>query len=119
MAEKVFDFKERTFYYAVNCAFLIKELEQNIINNAYCRQLIRSSSSVGANYSAAKRAKSTADYINKLKIVEEEIDECIYFLELLKVFNQNKSKQFEKLIIEGNEILKICVSLFTKARKNK
>ena len=47
-------------------------------------QLIRSSSSVGANYRASQRAKSTADFIYKLKIVEEEIDESIYWLEMFK-----------------------------------
>ena len=51
--------------------------------NAYVNQLIRCSSSVGANYRASQRAKSTADFINKLKIVEEEADESHYFLELL------------------------------------
>ena len=47
--------------------------------NAYVNQLIRCSSSVGANYRASQRAKSTADFINKLKIVEEEADESHYF----------------------------------------
>ena len=46
--------------------------------------ILRSSSSVGANYRAACRAKSLADFINKLKIVEEEADESIYFLELIE-----------------------------------
>lgn len=51
--------------------------------NTYCNQLIRCSSFVGANFRATCRAKSTDDFINKLKIVEEEADESVYFLELL------------------------------------
>ena len=51
--------------------------------NAYVNQLIKSSSSVGANYRASQRGKSTADFINKLKIVEEEADESHFFLEIL------------------------------------
>lgn len=86
--------------------------------NSYCGQLIRSSSSVGANYRAACRAKSEADFINKLKIVEEEADESMYFLELLKDVSGDKTKQIEKLYAEANEILSIVVALI-KTMKNR
>ena len=92
------DLKGRFKIFAIDVALLIKELPKNIVNTAYSNQLIRSSSSPGANYRAACRGKSTADFINKLKIVEEELDESVYFLELLQYFNQNFNNRFNILI---------------------
>ncbi len=79
---------KRTKQFAIDCGHLILSLPTNIVNNAYSAQLIRSSSSVGANYRATRRAKSKADFINKFKIVEEEIDESLFFLELIVEFNK-------------------------------
>src|SRR5687768_5753058 len=81
------DFKQRTFLFAVAVGRLMVDLPYNAVNKVDFNQLVKSSSSIGANYRAAKRAKSDADFINKLKIVEEEADESIYFLELLREFN--------------------------------
>lgn len=105
--------------FATNVTKLIQGLESNRINNAYCGQLIRCSSSVGANYRAAQRAKSTADFINKLKIVEEEADESIYFLELLLEFKPTQKITISSLISEGEEILRIIVASITTTRQNK
>ena len=69
-----FDLKRRSFAFAVDIGRLVMELPHSIINYEYSKQLIRCSSSVGANYRAARRAKSDADFLNKLKIVEEEAD---------------------------------------------
>ena len=79
--------------------------------------MIHCSSSIGANYRAACRAKSNADFINKLKIVEEEIDEAIYFLELLKEINDKNTKVMDSLIDEASELLAICVASIKTARK--
>jgi four helix bundle protein len=81
---------------------------------------IRCSCSVGANYRASQRAKSTADFINKLKIVEEEADESNFFLEILLEINKNKELKVEldKLLKEGNEILAIIVASIKTARNN-
>ncbi|WP_396186879.1 four helix bundle protein [Flavobacterium sp.] len=88
--------------------------------NAYINQLIRCSSSVGANYRASQRAKSTADFINKLKIVEEEADESSFFLEIILEINQSQDLKFEieKLLKESNEILAIVVASIKTARNN-
>jgi four helix bundle protein len=104
------DLKKRFKKFAIDVALLIKDLPKNSINIAYSNQLIRSSSSPGANYRAACRAKSAADFINKLKIVEEELDESIYFLELLQFFNSAFNERFNILIKEGNELMAITVS---------
>lgn len=111
------DLKKRFKLFAINVALLIKGLPKSTVNTAYCNQLIRSSSSPGANYRAACRAKSTADFIIKLKIVEEELDESVYFLELLQYFNPIFNDRFNNLIEEGNELLAITVSSIKTSRE--
>jgi four helix bundle protein len=75
---------------------------------------------VAANYRAVSRAKSTADFINKLKIVEEEADESQFFLELIDQINTKNELILEvkRLIQEANEIIAIVVSSLKTARAN-
>jgi len=73
------------------------------------RQLIRSSASSAANYRAACRAKSKPDFINKLKIVEEEIDETNFWIDILNSLPNNQLN-WQKQIIESNELIAIIVS---------
>ncbi|MBS1639111.1 MAG: four helix bundle protein [Bacteroidetes bacterium] len=110
------DLKARTFMFAVSVGKLIIDMPDSRVNKHYFAQIVRCSSSVGANYRAARRAKSNADFINKLKIVEEECDESIYFLELLAEFNLTYKEQLKTLINEGTEILKIIVTSITTTR---
>lgn len=110
------DLKQRIFLFAVAVGKLILDLPYSVVNKAYFAQLVRCSSSVGANYRAARRAKSDADFINKLKIVEEECDESVYFLELLREFNPDFQTRINSLINEGIEILKIIVASITTTR---
>lgn len=110
--------KNRTKVYSVSIGYLISDLPYNLLNKNYSNQLVRCSSSVGANYRAACRAKSTADFINKLKIVEEELDETMYFLELLEEFNPNKKDLIQKNWKEGNELLSIIVAAIVTTRRN-
>lgn len=109
--------KARTKKFAIDVAKFCAELKPTYAILAYTRQLIRSSSSVGANYRAACRAKSTADFINKLKIVEEEADESVYFLELILELEPIEESKVNPLIKEGNEILAIIVSSINTAKR--
>lgn len=102
--------KKRTKALSIAVGHLINSLPYNVINKNYSNQLIRCSSSVGANYRAACRAKSTADFIYKLKIVEEEIDESMFFLELLLEFNPEKKTEVVNCWRESNELLSIIVA---------
>ena len=108
---------KRTKQFAVDCGHLILLLPHDVINHAYGAQLIKSSSSVGANYRATRRAKSKADFINKFKIVEEEIDESLFFLELIVEFNKTLRDKIAILFKEGEEILKIIVASLKTMRK--
>lgn len=110
------DLKKRFKEFAIHFAELIQKLPGTTANRAYSNQLIRSSSSTGANYRAALRGKSSADFINKLKIVEEEVDESVYFLELILHFNQDLSIEINELIKEGNELTAIAVQSIKTAR---
>ncbi len=75
-----------------------------------------SAASVGANYRAACRAKSRADFISKIKTVEEECDETIYWMELLGGLGLDQSKTVSALRREANEILSIVVKSIKTAR---
>ncbi|WP_299096539.1 four helix bundle protein [uncultured Winogradskyella sp.] len=111
--------KNRTQKYAADCWHLCTRFPMSREFNAFCNQLIRCSSSVGANYRAACRAKSDADFINKLKIVEEEADESMYFLELLLQVSDKEHKEIKRLHREANELLSIVVaSIKTMRAKN-
>jgi len=114
--------KQRTKKFALDCWILCSKLPKSREFNAYVSQLIRSSSSVGANYRALQRAKSNADFINKLKIIEEEADESHFFLELLTdvstLENLQLENQFNPLIQEANEITAIIVATLKTARNN-
>ena len=103
--------------FAVSVGKLVEYLQYTNINRHYFNQIIKSSSSVGANYRAARRAKSDADFLNKLKIVEEEADETIYFLELLSEFNPEYQQNIFSLINEGTEILKMIVASINTVRE--
>lgn len=102
--------KNRTKKYAVDCWNLCSKFLVSREYNAFCNQLIRCSSSVGANYRAACRAKSNVDFIYKLKIVEEEADESMYFIELLLQISNKEHNEMKRLHAEGNELLSIVVA---------
>src|SRR5262249_15113534 len=80
------------------------------------RQLLRSGTSVGANYRSACRARSKADFIAKLGIVEEECDESLYWMELLVNAGKLRPSRIAELTKEGNEIVALVVSSINPAR---
>jgi four helix bundle protein len=110
------EMKRRTKSFAIKTAQLTQKIPDTPVNRAYKNQIIRSSSSVGANYRASRRAKSKPDFINKLKIVEEELDESLFFLELLEVFNKNFTLEIKELYKEGELLLKIIVASIVSSR---
>ena len=113
------DLKTRTKKFAANMWRMCNDLPNTNAYWAYSSQLIRASGSVGANYRASQRAKSNADFINKLKIVEEEVDECSYFLELLLEINPAVQKAIDPLLKESQELLAIMVASINTARSKK
>jgi four helix bundle protein len=112
------DLKKRTQKFAIDCWFLCSKMPKSREFNAFVNQLIRSSSSVGANFRASQRAKSTKDFINKLKIVEEEVDESMFWLEMFVEVSQDNQTEIKKLHQEVNELLAITVASINTARRN-
>src|SRR5690606_33265019 len=100
------DLKARTKKFTLDCLALCTKIPKSREYDSIVRQLIRSSSSVGANYRAANRAKSDRDFINKLKIVEEA-DESMFWLEILLEINSNNTETIQKLIDESDELVAI------------
>jgi len=111
------DLKKRTQDFAFECWSLCREFPKSREYDAWVRQLIRSSSSVGANYRAACRAKSDRDSVNKLKIVEEEVDESMFWLELFTRTGVKEQNNVQKLWSEANQLLAITVSSINTVRK--
>lgn len=103
MDEKVF--KERTKMFALRIIHCVDSLPSTRTADVIGKQLLRCGTSVGANYRAACRAKSKADMISKLSIVEEELDESIYWMELLIESKILSEAHLNNLRKEGNELI--------------
>ena len=107
-------FRQRTKKQAVEIIKFCKSLKYDYIDRVVINQLVKSSSSVAANYRAACRARSKAEFFSKLCIVVEEADETVFWLDVVKETGINESEQLKILTQESFEILKIVA----KARKN-
>ncbi len=113
------EMRARTKAFANRVIKLCRALPSDWVARTLGMQLLRSGTSVGANYRAACRAKSTADFLNKLKIVEEECDESIFWMELLVDNSLVKASRLERLMDEGDEILAIVVAAAKTTRSAK
>jgi four helix bundle protein len=102
--------KKRTKAFALRVIKLVDALPNRKVCWDLGRQLLRSGTSVGANYRAACRARSAAEFRAKLGIVEEEADESIYWMELLTEGGLMKSNRLQPLMDEAEEILKITIA---------
>jgi four helix bundle protein len=110
------EMKARTKAFANRVVKLCGALPDHWIARRIGDQLLRAGTSVGANYRAVCRARSTADFINKLRIVEEECDESLFWMELLITNSVVKRTQLELLLDEANQILSIVVASAKTAR---
>lgn len=102
--------KKRTKEFAVRIIKLAEALPDKKVCWDMSRQLLRSGTSVGANYRAACRARSNAEFRAKLGIVEEEADETLYWMELLIESGLVESSRLIALMTEAEEILRITVT---------
>lgn len=112
------DLKQRTKRFALDVIAFHDTLGKDEVSRILGRQLLRSGTSVGANYRAAKRAKSNADFISKMGIVEEEADESGYWLELLVDSGRVPAVRAEPLAREADELVAIAVASINTARRN-
>jgi four helix bundle protein len=117
------DLKNRTKSFALRILKLVEVLPETRSGRILANQLGRSGTSVGANYRSACRARSTADMISKISIVEEEADECAFWLELISDMELMPRPKLEALLAEAGELTAIMVSsrktLQARDRKSK
>jgi len=112
------ELKRRTQRFAIDVIKFVEGLPAGRSLNILCNQLLRSSSSIGANYRSACKGKSTADFINKIVIVEEEADESIYWLELMEESGLVKTDGIISLKKEANELTAIFTAIGKTAKEN-
>jgi four helix bundle protein len=110
-------FKKRTKQLALRVIKTVEVLPKNRTADVIGRQLIRSGTSIGANYRGACRGKSTADVIAKLRIVEEEADESAYWMELLIESGLLPEARLSELLQETNEIIVMTVASIRTLQK--
>ncbi len=112
------ELQRRTKAFALQGIRFIETLPATKTSDVMSRQLLRSGTSVGANYRAACRAKSRADFIAKMSVVEEEADGCAYWLELLEETGVVKPLSSKALTQEAHEITAMTVASIKSARKS-
>lgn len=110
------ELKRRTKAFALRVFHLVESLPKGRAADVLGRQLLRSGTSVGTNDRAACRAKSVADFVAKMGIVEEEADESIYWMELLVDAGFVQPGSVDPLMKEASELLAITVSSIKTAR---
>jgi four helix bundle protein len=111
--------KTRTKEFAKEIIKLCRLLPDNREGRLIGNQIFRAGTSVAANYRAACRAKSTADFISKLSIVEEEADETLFWLELIKETKILDNDFIDSLMKENNELISIIVVSIKTSRKRR
>ena len=109
------EMKARTKQYALRVIKAVQSLPNDRVANVLGSQFLRAGTSVGANYRAACRAKSMADFVNKLKIVEEG-DESLFWMELLVESGITTQQKLSALMKEGDEIVSIVVAALKTTR---
>ena len=113
------DLKARTKSFALRVIKVVDALPNTRSANVIGHQLLRSGTSVGANYRAACRARSTAEFVAKLGVVEEEADESGYWMELLIDSGLMSQAQLGELLKEADELVAITVASIKTARQRK
>ena len=104
------EFKDRTKQLGLRVIQMLEEIPRSSLVEVLGRQLLRSATSVGANYRAACRGRSNADVIAKLGVVEEETDETLYWLEMFREARLAPQVTLDPLMSDADEILAMVVA---------
>jgi four helix bundle protein len=113
------ELKARTRQFALRVIRLAESMPRGRTTDVLGKQLLRSATSVGANYRAACRARSRADFISKITVAEEEADESLYWLELISDSEMMKPDRLAGLIKEADELTAILTAAGRTARRNR
>ena len=110
------DLLERTKRYALNIIKLVASLPNIREANLIGTQLLKAGTSVGANYREANRARSKAEFRAKIGIVEQESDESLYWLEILKESGIASGNLLEELLVEADELVAIFTTIGRRSK---
>ncbi|MGB7582133.1 MAG: four helix bundle protein [Sedimentisphaerales bacterium] len=113
------ELKRRTKAFGLTVIKLVDQLPRTRSANAIGNQLVRSATSVGANYRAACRARSKAEFAAKLGIVEEEADESAYWIEMLIEAGMAPQNRVTEMLSEANELVAIVVASLNTVKKTR
>ena len=117
MNERALEFQRRTKPFALDLIRLVDGLPRSTARDVIGRQLVRSGTSVAANYRSACRARSPADFVAKLGIVEEEADESQLWLEMLGEAQLMRAEALASLVREADEIVRVVAASRMTARR--
>lgn len=112
------DLKQRTKTFALEIIKLVSELPKNTAGFELGKQLIRSGTSIGANYRSSQRGRSRAEFISKLSIVQEEADETVFWLELISESRISSESRIKPLHKEACELTAIFTTMVLNAKRN-
>ncbi len=115
---KIYNLENRTLMFAKNIRDFVNSLPKSLTNFDDCKQLIRSSGSVGANYREANDGLSRKDFLNRIKICRKEAKESVYWLILLETASGDLHDEWQILLREAQEIEKIFGAIFRKCTNN-
>jgi four helix bundle protein len=112
------ELKKRTKQFALRVMKMVEKLPNTKAADVLARQILRSATSVAANYRSACKARSTADFISKITVVEEEADETLLWLELISESGMIEVVLLKPLLDEANELTAIFTATGKTARNN-
>lgn len=115
MVKKKFDLEDRTLIFSKRIIDLVKVLPKDIVNLELIPQIVRSATSVGANYREANDALGKKDFFMRIKICRKEAKETKYWLDLIEYNNPQFKLTIEQLISECEELIKIFSTIVSKS----
>ncbi|MBI4286911.1 MAG: four helix bundle protein [Chloroflexi bacterium] len=113
---KTYDLETRTFEFAQRAVTFCKELPKTVVTVEITRQLVRSATSVGANYIEANEALSKKDFVMRVKICRKEAKESTYWLKLVDTSEAEVARARESLLNESSELTKIFPAIVAKSQ---
>ena len=117
--DKTYDLEERTAVFGENIIDFVKTLPKNVINNELIGQIVRSGTSIGANYTEADGAESKKDFRHKIALCKKEAKETKHWLRMIARANQNKREECKKLWSEAQELTLIFSSILSPKKEDK
>jgi len=116
--DKIYDLEDRTTMFGENIIEFAKTLERNEINRPLISQVVRSGTSIGANYMEADGAESRKDFQHKIALCKKESKETKHWLKMIAKANPHKDTEYQRLFQEAKELTLIFSSILLSKKKN-